>query len=550
MGNTRLNGKLFSSLIVGGAYNLHENMEIVNDLNVFPIPDGDTGENMYLTMSGGVKSLKNVDEISLSKISQLVADGMLLSARGNSGVILSQFFAGIAKGFANIDEANLVEVSNALQEGVSVAYSAVINPTEGTILTVAREASSKVNQSLNKITSLEELLLVFINEAKESLKRTPDLLDVLKEANVVDSGGSGLIYIFDGMYHTLTGEMTYNNESLDNQNVKQEIDFSKFNENSVMEFAYCTEFLLQLQKCKIDINKFDINELIAYLETKGDSIVAFKTGSIVKVHVHTLDPGTVLHHVQQYGEFLTVKIENMTLQHNEVIKKEEQKAKKEKKKYATIAIATGKGIISTFKDLGADYIVEGGQCHNPSTEDFIDAFNEVNAENIFVLPNNSNILLAAKQAASLYKDSNVYVIESKNIGQGYSALSMLNYDFDNIDEIIENFNESIKDVTFGQVTSSVRDANINDVEIKKGNYIGFSDKLMLSSSNDKIETTMKLLEKLDLKNHEVLIAIFGEDVSEEEKNIFRNNISNDYRNCELYEIEGQQDLYDFLLIVS
>ncbi len=551
-----LDGKLFANLINNGASNLKNNSTIVNDLNVFPIPDGDTGENMSLTMFGGVNACKNNVEHSLAKVSKKVANGMLLSARGNSGVILSQFFAGIAKGFENIDNATPFQVGEAFKCGVKTAYNAVINPTEGTILTVARESVEYAFNRLNENSTINSFFNDLETEMKESLKRTPELLNVLKEAGVIDSGGAGLLYIFDGVCQSLKGIEVDNSFIKTNENKTSTIDLSKFNENSVMKFGYCTEFLLQLQRCKIDVDKFDINELISFLSSVGDSIVAFLNGTIVKVHVHTFNPGYVLEHCQKYGEFLTLKIENMTLQHNETTIQNrfedittKKVVKTGRKKYAIVAVASGDGIINTFKDLGADYVINGGQTNNPSAKDFIEAFDKVNADNIFVLPDNSNVILAAKQAANLYEDSNIHVINSKNIGDGYSILSLLDYSSNNVDTIIQQMNEAMDEVTTGQITLSIRDASLNGVTINKGDFIGFTDKIMLSANKDKLLVAYDLLDKLNFASKEVLIAIYGNNVSNQEKEALRKHIKEKYSRKEIFEIDGKQDVYEFLFII-
>lgn len=558
-----LDGKNFIKLISGGAKNLRANVKIVNDLNVFPIPDGDTGENMCMTIEGGVSAFKDPDEPSIGKAAGAMANGMLMSARGNSGVILSQLFAGLAKSLEGKDKATIKELGEAFTEGVKCGYNAVINPTEGTILTVAREAAEYVNKEITDSFTLEDFAKAYIKEAKASLDRTPELLKVLKEAGVIDSGGAGLFFIAEGVYKTMRGEEITGFDShqpvssapAGSAERQKEVDFSKFTEFDVMEFGYCTEFLLRLQTSKIDINEFKIDHLIQFLTTMGDSIVAFQNGTIVKVHVHTLKPGLVLDHCQQYGEFLTLKIENMTLEHNEstvenrfgTVAKEESK---EPAEYATVAVANGDGIKQTFKDLGADYIVDGGQTKNPSTEDFIKAFDEVNAKTIFVLPNNGNILLAAQQAAKLYDKSDIRVIESKSIGQGYAALTMLSYDSGNTDEIVQNFTDAMVGVETGEVTISVRDVNLNGIDIKKDDYIGFSGKTMLAADSSRIETAKTLLDKLNPGDHEFLIIIYGKAVTQEEKDEFGKAYKAKYSRLETYEIDGGQDVYDYLLILQ
>ena len=404
----RIDGELFTRLVLGGAANLHVNVQEVNDLNVFPIPDGDTGENMYLTLKGGVDELAALEVSPISQKAQVLAQGMLLNARGNSGVILSQLFHGLALGLEGLGDADLSQFASALQRGVQCAYGAVAEPTEGTILTVAREAVEYASVALTENMTAREFFGLYFSEMKKSLENTPELLSVLKEAGVIDSGGAGLVYIVEGFCKVLAGEAIDGELAAADASTKT-LDFSKFNEDSEMTFGYCTELLLQLQRSKTDLDAFSVQELIAFLGTVGDSIVAFRTGHVVKVHVHTLTPWKVLAHCQEFGEFLTVKIENMTLQHNERVKQEktstiaemQKKIKRARRKYAVVTVASGDGLVQTFKDLGVDYVVSGGQTNNPSAEDFLAAFEDVNADCIFVLPNNGNIILAAEQAAKI-----------------------------------------------------------------------------------------------------------------------------------------------------
>lgn len=550
-----IDGQTFIKMVSGGAANLRANASIVNDLNVFPIPDGDTGENMSRTINGGLSRLDIHDGLTLDKASRMLADGMLMSARGNSGVILSQFFAGIAKGFEGKENADLDDLANALKFGVESAYSAVNKPTEGTILTVAREAAEYAASRITADSTFASFANDYINEMNASLRRTPELLDVLKEAGVIDSGGAGLYYIADGAIKAANGENFITSVSPE-ENAPKTIDTDGFDENSVMKFGYCTEFLLQLQTCKTDVKNFGLDKLKAYLETVGDSIVAFISGTVVKVHVHTMTPGTVLDYCQQYGEFLTLKIENMTLQHSKTVisnrfdEKREDKKKAEKKPYALVTTASGEGIKQTFTELGADYVIYGGQTNNPSTEDFISAFDEVNAKTIFVLPNNSNIIMAAKQAAELYKDSDVRVVPSHNIGEGYAALTMLSYDSGDTDAIAGELEEAMQGVITGMITHSVRNADIDGVSIDKDAYIGFTDKKMLASDGNKIDTAMLLLEKLNAKSHEFLIAVFGKEMTDSEREEFTARMSAEYPMMEVYTIDGGQEVYDLMLILQ
>ena len=547
-----IDGKLLADLIVTGAATLKKHVQEVNDLNVFPIPDGDTGDNMYHTIFGGLSGLTKSTENDLGKKANALSDAMLLNARGNSGVILSQLFHGITNGLKNRSSADVLTFAKAFDEGVKTAYLAVVKPVEGTILTVAREsvayAVDKVNDDKTLIGFLDDMLY----EMKRSVERTPDLLPVLKEAGVVDSGGVGLYYIIKGMRSAAAGKVT---EKPVEQTVKdscKEPDYSLFDENSVMTYGYCTEFLLRLQTSKTDVNAFNVQTFIDYLETIGDSIVAIKTGTVVKIHVHTLTPYKVLEFAQRYGEFLKVKIENMTLQHNETLKTAQEevaftKSEKPRKKFGVVAVANGEGLKNMLTELGADEVIDGGQTSNPSSEDFINSFERINAEYIFVMPNNGNIILTAKQAANIYKDAEIRVIETKNVGDCYAALSMADFTVDTVEDAENILLDNMQGVVTGMISPAVRDALLNGVDIKKGDYIGFTDKTVYVSEKDKIAAYKRLTEKIGIQEKPFLITIFGKDVSEEEKNSIRAYVGT-IKNLEYYDVDGGQGVYDFILI--
>lgn len=544
-----LNGQTFTRMLLSGASNFKKHIKEVNDLNVFPIPDGDTGDNMFMTLDGGIREIINLNSQSIGKVSESLAKGMLLSARGNSGVILSQLFAGLAKGFSGKEEATLQDICYALKMAVKQAYSAVSQPVEGTMLTVARETSEKANAVCNSVKNAIEFGQACLEEVKRSLDRTPELLNVLKEAGVVDSGGAGLYYLIQGMVYGLENKEI---EELAITMEEKTVDFSKFNKDSVMEFGYCTECLLQLQTIKVDVDDFDVKTIIDFLESIGDSVVCFKTDSIVKLHVHTLTPQKVLDFCQKFGEFLTVKIENMTLQHNGLEEEKEEKFVKKRphKKFALVTTALGKGLIDVFYEFGADFVIEGGQTKNPSVDDFLKAFEEVNADEIFVLPNNSNIILAAQKASELYKKSKVHLIRTKNFGQAYSILSSLDYSSNDGTLIAGGMIEDMEGTITGIVSSSVRDANINNVSIKSGEYIGFTDKEIKFSSPDKLETLDGLLGNIKLENKYFLIAVYGQSITSEEKKKTREIMKDKYNDIEFYEIDGGQEVYDYILIIE
>ena len=544
-----IDGALFEQMLAGGVANLRANLQEVNDLNVFPIPDGDTGENMLLTLQGGFERLHASEGVTLEEKAQAMAQGMLLGARGNSGVILSQLFYGLAEGLVGLQEANLIQFGEALKKGVKCAYGAVTHPVEGTILTVAREAVENACATLTEETGVESFFAGYLREMKKSLDRTPDLLAVLKEAGVIDSGGAGLVYITEGFCKALGGAEIIDEVAVSAS--QKSIDFSKFTADTVMEYGYCTELLLQLQHAKTNVETFSVPELTAFLETVGDSIVAFITGSVVKIHVHTLTPWKVLAHCQQFGEFLTVKIENMTLQHNETQEhKKPPKRRRARRKFAVVTVASGQGLIDTFKEMGVDFVIEGGQTNNPSAESFIEAFDEVNADYVFVLPNNGNIVMAAKQAGAIYEGSDIRVIESKTIGEGYSALSMLDYGVDDADEIERGLIESMQGVTTGMVSRVARDATVNGVDVQKGGYMGFTNRTMLVASPTKTQAVCALIDALKVCEHEFLIAVYGAETTDEEKEIARAYVAETCANVELYEIDGGQEIYDYILIVE
>ncbi len=550
MATYELNGALFADMVRGGAKNLRANAQTVNDLNVFPIPDGDTGDNMSLTMEGGDAALRGVASDALSFIADKFAGGMLLGARGNSGVILSQFFAGVAKGLAEVERADAAAMAKAFQSGVKQAYSAVLTPTEGTILTVAREATEYAVAQLSDNISLEDFFANLLIGMNESLKHTPELLPILKESGVIDSGGAGLVYILEGMYKILRGEQV--SAAAEAAPVAApSVDFSAFGPDSVMEFGYCTECLLQLQNSKVDPEAFPVSTISDYLVTIGDSIVAVKSGSVVKIHVHTMTPGLVFQFCQQFGEFLTVKVENMTLQHSEV-KGEiaNEPVQQEHKPFAVVTVAAGDGIRDTFLSLGADYVVPGGQTMNPSAEDFLKAFDTVNADTIFVLPNNSNIILAAKQAAELYDKADVRVLESKSVGDGYAALTMLDYESGDADVIAENLRFAMEGVVTAQLTRSVRDSHLGGLDIARNDFIGFAGKEMLADAPTLSEAATMLLDKLDMTDREVMIVICGKDGGADDMDAVRHHMAKTHPGVELFEIDGGQDIYPLIFVLT
>ena len=544
MATTCLTGKLFFEMLQSGAANLELHSSEVNDLNVFPIPDGDTGSNMTLTVQGGASASVNTE--NLSDTASGAARGMLLSARGNSGVILSQLFEGAAAGLKGLVTADLKEIDKACQKAVEQAYSSVIDPTEGTILTVARETSEMI--SGRSFASLEEMLEAAIDRAKVSLEHTPELLDVLKKAGVVDSGGAGLIYILEGMYCALTGKAIERSAEMLHRDAPKAVNTDLFTEDSVLEFGYCTEVLVRLQKSKCDPESYDINELIDFMSGLGDSIVALKNGSVVKLHVHTMTPYKVLEYCQRYGEFLTVKIENMMLQHSEVIAGEEEK-KSERTKYAVAAVATGEGLKNELREMGCNVVIDGGQTSNPSASDLLAAFDKANADTVFILPNNGNILLTARQAAELYNKADVRVIPTKTIGDCISVLSMLDLSGDP-DSIEAAMNEAMEGTVTAEISKSIRAAELNGLSIRSGEYIGIIGRDVVSADTDCLDTAAAALKLMEPADHSALMIISGKNAPRGVSAELAALAKKKYRRLEICEIDGGQDIYDLILVVN
>lgn len=560
MATLKVNGELYKQLIIYGAANLRANYKVIDALNVFPVPDGDTGTNMRMTIEAGAAAIKDATDESIYEMSKKVSRGMLMGARGNSGVILSQFFRGVYKGLKDIKEASIKEFAKAFQSGVNQAYHAVLKPVEGTILTVAREASEKAFKTVKKNDTLERFFEIYLKEANESLQRTPELLQQLKDAGVVDSGGAGFICVIEGMQKYLLGEEIQEAEVVTEQAT---VDRGSFNAHSKLEFGYCTEFILQLQYAKVNIPKFDIKVISDYLESIGNSIVAIQDEDIVKVHVHTMTPGKVFEYCQQFGEFITLKIENMQVQHNEGAVLEaaepiqcdcpecvEMRRSEERKKFAVVAVASGDGLVNCFKEMGVDYVVSGGQSMNPSAEDFVKGFDLLNAENIIVFPNNSNIVLTAQQAGKYYEQANIIVVPSKTLAQGYSALTMLDLSSGDADQIVEEIKEVMANVTTGLITYSIRDTEFEDVSIKKGDYIGICNGKIVTANVSRLESVKKLLEFSDIAEKEIVTIITGKDATVEEIADIKAFINETYSHVEIDEITGEQDIYSYIFSIE
>ena len=550
----QLGGMLFAKMLRGGASELHAKAEEVNKLNVFPVPDGDTGDNMSMTIESGVASLDNIDTDDLAEVLRVASRGMLLGARGNSGVILSQFFAGMAKGLENVETADAKKLAHALELGVKQAYTSVMTPTEGTILTVAREAVEYAVSRVNSRSTVQSLFSDLVNEMNSSLQRTPEILPILGEAGVVDSGGAGLLYIIDGLNRVLNGEDVDDSEiSVLNPKKPTSPAEGSFGPDTVMSYGYCTELLVQLMNAKIEDNPFDLDALKLYLANYGDSIVAFQTESIVKIHVHTLRPDKIMRYMLKFGDFISVKVENMSLQHTELQEEEAATAEEPapRKKYGIVAVSSGDGISNLFRELGADQIVAGGQTNNPSTNDFIAAFDKINADNIFVFPNNGNIIMAAGQAAEIYEKAKVYVVPTKSIGAGYVAMSTMSFEFSEPDALMTEAQDAIERITSAYVSPAVRDADMNGVHVTEGDTMGIIAKEIVISGPDKMVSTYGLIDIMLADTDKFMITVFhGKDATIEERDQLAEYMLNTYPYVEAYYVDGGQDIYPFLFVVE
>ena len=563
----QIDGLAFLKMVRQGAVRLNENRKVINDLNVFPIPDGDTGDNMYLTLSAGRDNGNRMASADLGATAQAISEGMLLGARGNSGVILSRIFAGIAKGLTGKKEADVKVFAGAMQSGVESAYGAVSVPVEGTILTVLKDSVNVAKA--NKSNNFEAYFTALVAEMDASLKRTPELLPVLKEAGVVDSGGAGLLCIARGMLDALQGkgDEAYDDLQPAAQSGHKAPNLSLFTEDSELEFGYCTEFLLRLQRAKVgEPADFDESAIRNWLNSLGDSVVCFKDGSIVKVHVHTKTPGEILNHCQQWGEFLTIKVENMTLQHQETTIQnnfsgsgadteshsapaDEPLIQAQRQLYGVVTVATGEGLVRTFKEAGADAVIEGGQTMNPSAQSFVEAFKGLNAETILVFPNNSNIILTAQQAAGLYKDSRVVVLPSKDLGAGYVAIASLDRSCKDAEEVIAAAKEAIASVQTGMVTTATRDTLMDGVAVHAGDYVGITRGEIVADDPDRAKLAQALAGKMDFAAHEVAIVFSGEGVPAAEAESLLQQLQSQYPRTEMMLTEGGQPVYDYIIVL-
>ena len=564
---TTINAEVLAKMFLGGAANLEAKKEWINELNVFPVPDGDTGTNMSMTIMSAAKDVATMNNPEMKALAKAISSGSLRGARGNSGVILSQLFRGFTKVIAEYDEINVQVLTDALQKATETAYKAVMKPKEGTILTVAKGISDKALLLNEETDDLVFFCQELIKEGDHVLGKTPDMLPVLKQAGVVDSGGQGLMQVLKGAFDVLTGKevdytldvpVTGNSAASESSN-----SYIDAQANQEITFCYCTQFLIMLEKPFTEKQEVEFK---SYLESIGDSIVVVADDEIVKVHVHTNDPGQAMQKALTYGQLTTIIIENMRLERDEKVsamkEKEMQSASvptenvmttevpaEEPKEMGFISVSIGEGINEIFRGLGVDYIIEGGQTMNPSTEDMLNAIEHVNAKNIFILPNNQNIILAANQAASLVEDNNVIVVPTKTVPQGMTAL--INYIPDNSPEDnASRMEEEIALVKTGQVTYAVRDTVIDDKEIKQDDYMGIGDKSILSVGTDLEATTLDMISQLVDEDSAIVTIYYGSDMSEESASSIAEKVEAEYPDVEVEVQFGGQPIYYYLVSVE
>ncbi len=550
MNSNKINAKMLAKMFLAGAKNLEVKKEWINELNVFPVPDGDTGTNMTLTIMSAAKEVVNLQDEDMMTICKAISSGSLRGARGNSGVILSQLFRGFTKTIREYEEIDIPTLATATEKAVESAYKAVMKPKEGTILTVAKGMADKARElSEEGCDDMELYFRQIIEYGDEVLAKTPDMLPVLKQAGVVDSGGQGLMQVMKGAFDAFLGkEIDFTLEASKESTAKEGSASSVGQE---IKYGYCTEFIILLNKTFNIKNEIDFKE---YLESIGDSIVVVADGDVVKVHVHTNDPGLAIQRALKYGALSNMKIDNMRLEHQEKVIKEQQMKEQEQKKepemphkeVGFIAVSVGEGMSEIFRGLGADYIIEGGQTMNPSTEDMLNAIDRVNADTIFILPNNKNIILAANQAKTMVEDKKIIVIPTKTVPQGITAI--INYvpDMDPEDNAATMECE-IKNVLTGQVTYAVRDTMIDDKEIKQGDYMGIGDSGILSVGRDMEEVTFNMIKAMMHDDLELISIYYGSDVSEEAAEAIKAKVEETYPDCDVELQMGGQPIYYYVI---
>lgn len=552
MATKTINAEMLSKMFLAGAGNIEAQKEYINELNVFPVPDGDTGTNMSLTIMAAAKEVAAMQNPNMDALAKAISSGSLRGARGNSGVILSQLFRGFTKAIREVDEIDVLTLANALVKAKETAYKAVMKPKEGTILTVARGIADKGLELALETDDLEVFIPQVIEHAKEVLAQTPEMLPVLKEAGVVDSGGQGLLEVLQGAYDAFLGKEIDYSQIAPSTSVN--VTKVSADTNAEIKFGYCTEFIIMTERVFTDA---DEREFKAYLESIGDSIVCVADDDIVKIHVHTNDPGLAIQKALTYGQLTRMKIDNMREEHEEklireaekIAKEEKAKEKAEQKEYGFIAVSIGEGLNEIFKELGVDYIIEGGQTMNPSTDDMLTAIDAVNAKHVFIFPNNKNITLAANQAKSLVKEKEVIVIPTKTVPQGITAIINFVPDM-SAEENEEAMLEAIQYVKTGQVTYAVRDTHIDDKEIHKDDIMGIGDKGILSVGTDISETTKAMLAELVDDESELISVYYGVDVSEEDATKLTEDLESAYPNVDIDVHSGGQPIYYYVIAVE
>ncbi len=549
-----INARLCAKMFLAGAKNLESKKEWINELNVFPVPDGDTGTNMTLTIMSAAKEVASLPEITMEALAKAISSGSLRGARGNSGVILSQLFRGFTKGIKEYEEIDTVILASAMQKAVETAYKAVMKPKEGTILTVAKGAADKASELAETDMDMKTFIGKVIDHADGVLAQTPEMLPVLKEAGVVDSGGQGLMQVLRGAYDAFLGkEIDY---SIEGAQSSSPLTKAAPQAEADIKFGYCTEFIIMLEKEYTDVTELEFK---AFLSSIGDSIVVVSDDDIVKVHVHTNDPGKAISKALTYGSLTKMKIDNMREEHQEKLikdaeklaaqQKEEEALKAPKKEVGFISVSIGEGVGQIFKDLGVDYLIEGGQTMNPSTEDMLKAIEKVNADTIFIFPNNKNIILAANQAKVLTKGKEVIVMPTKTVPQGISA--MINYNAElSVKENEEAMKESIQLVKTGQITYAVRDTHIEDKEIRQGDIMGIGDSSILAVGQDIQKVSEETVEKMLDEESELISIYYGSEVKQEQAEALRNILAEKWPDCEVEVYSGGQPIYYYVISVE
>lgn len=547
---------LFQEMVQAGATRLNKQAEYVNSLNVFPVPDGDTGTNMGMTIENGAKEVSDRSASTVGEAAGIFAKGLLMGARGNSGVITSQLFRGFSQSVKNKDELDGAALAAAFQSGVEVAYKAVMKPVEGTILTVSRGAAIGAKKKAESTNDAVEVMRAALEGAKTALAKTPDMLPVLKEVGVVDSGGQGLVFIYEGFLSALTGEYSASEDFVATPANMSEMINAEHHKSVAghvatedIKFGYCTEIMVALKQGPTYVKDFDYDEFRNYLNNLGDSLLVVNDDEIVKVHVHTEDPGLVMQEGLKYGSLVKVKVDNMRNQHEAQVEKEERQAKPvEEKEYAIIAVAAGDGLADIFKAQGVDYIISGGQTMNPSTEDFVKAVEGLNARNIIILPNNKNILMAAQSAAEVI-DQPAAVVETKTIPQGLTSLLAFD-ESKSIEENYERMSAALADVVSGSVTTAVRDTTIDGLEIHENDNLGMVDGKIVVSNPDMMETLEETFAHMLDEDSEIVTIYVGEEGSEEVANELAQSLAEKYEDVEVEIHQGGQPVYPYLFSVE